>query len=596
VVVVLGDAERLDVVAALEAGASDVWGVPAGGAGVPQDARIRLSLAEHYARLQAEVVRVGGEFTLLRRALDLTGTGFVLTDPRLDDNPIVYANRSFFEMTGYPREEVLGRNCRFLQGEATDGKAVDELREAIARARPASVELLNQRRDGTVFHNEVHVSPVRDERGEVVRFVGVQLDVSAYRDVEVAGRRSAFLAEAGPLMDATLDVRRTLDAIVRVSVPRLGEACLVSVVGRDDVERLAAAAEDSRLRRIIDGLPSRYVLERDDPVAVAIASGESAILNGDAAARALGPDAVRLERLRPWSAMVVPLRARGRALGALTLVRLEDHDFSRADVPLAEELAHRAALAIDNARLYSAQRGVADALQSSLLPRRLPRVEGVELAARYRPYGEGMDIGGDFYDAFSGRDGTTALAVGDVTGKGAAAAAITGLARHTLRAAAAYEGTPSGVLTALNRALLDERESRGRYCTVALAQLDRVDGHWRATVSRAGHPVPFVVRADGTVEEAGRPGTLLGYVEDPRLEDHEVLLGPGDALVLYTDGVSEASEAHRASGEAWVADRLREAAGGTAEALAARLERAAVEAQDGRPRDDVAVAVARVSA
>jgi PAS domain S-box-containing protein len=594
ILLVLGDDERLDVVAALEAGASDVWGVPSGGAAdVPRDARVRLSMAEHYARLQAEVVRVGGEFTLLRRALDLTGTGFVLTDPRLDDNPIVYANESFLELTGFPREEVLGRNCRFLQGQATADEDIDVLRRAIADARPITVELLNHRYDGSVFHNEVHISPVRDERGEVVRFVGVQIDVSAYRDVELAGRRSAFLAEAGPVIDATLDVRTTLEAIVRVSVPRLGDACLVTVLGAD-LERLALAADDARLRRILEGLPERYEVAADDPVVEAIHSGRSAVLRGELAASVLGPAAPELRSLRPATATVVPLRARGRALGALILLGLEGRDLATEDVPLAEELAHRAALAIDNARLYSIQRGVADALQASLLPGVLPSVDGLELAARYRPFGEGMEIGGDFYDAFATARGATALIVGDVTGKGAAAAAVTGLARHTLRAAADYEQLPSGVLAALNRALITDRASRGRYCTVAMAQLERDAQGIVATVSRAGHPTPYVVRADGRVEATGDRGTLLGYVPDPRLSDQTVRLHPGDALVLYTDGVSEAYEPRRATGESWVAELLQGARGEDAAELATRLERGALEAQGGRPRDDVAVAVARV--
>ena len=135
-------------------------------------------------------MRVGGEFALLRQALDLTGTGFVLTDPRLEDDPIVYVNRAFLEMTGYEADEVLGRNCRFLQGPETDPARVDELRRAVREQRPVTVELRNHRRDGSAFWNEVHVSPVRDERGEVVRFVGVQVDVTAYRDRQIEERRA----------------------------------------------------------------------------------------------------------------------------------------------------------------------------------------------------------------------------------------------------------------------------------------------------------------------------------------------------------------------------------------------------------------------
>ena len=144
--------------------------------------------------------------------------GFVLTDPKLDDHPIVYANQSFLNLTGYTEDEVLGRNCRFLQGEDTDPGAVDELRRAIAEKRATTVHLRNYRKDGTPFWNEVHIAPVRNAEGEVERFVGVQIDVSAYREPE---RRSNFLAEAGPLLDASLDLDSTLASLTRLSIPHL---------------------------------------------------------------------------------------------------------------------------------------------------------------------------------------------------------------------------------------------------------------------------------------------------------------------------------------------------------------------------------------
>src|SRR3954453_12430675 len=220
IVILVGDVSPLEGIAA---GATDVWRVS-------ERLDTRVAIAQHFARLQAENVRAGGEFALLRQALDLTGTGFVLTDPRLDDHPIVYVNRSFLSMTGYPAEEVLGRNCRFLQGSDTDPAAVDELRRAIRENRPAMVELRNYRRDGSAFWNEVHISPVRDQRGEVVRFVGVQVDVTAHREqqrlyvreqtaraaAELAERRSTFLAEASPQLDASLDLRTTLDSLTQL--------------------------------------------------------------------------------------------------------------------------------------------------------------------------------------------------------------------------------------------------------------------------------------------------------------------------------------------------------------------------------------------
>jgi serine phosphatase RsbU (regulator of sigma subunit) len=234
-------------------------------------------------------------------------------------------------------------------------------------------------------------------------------------------------------------------------------------------------------------------------------------------------------------------------------------------------------------------------LQQSLLPERLPEFAGLDLAARYRPAGDGTELGGDFYDAFEVDDDRLVLTIGDVTGKGAGAAAMTGLTRHTLRAAAMFESRPTAMIGTLNRALLGQRSARGKYCTVAVARLTRADHGARAEVSCAGHPLPLVLRAGGTVEPVGRPGTLLGWVPDPNHHDVAVDLAPGDALVLYTDGLTEARTPEGLLGDERLAAVLSACAGFGAGAIAARLEHAALSPQRHRPRDDVAIAVARVS-
>ena len=237
---------------------------------------------------------------------------------------------------------------------------------------------------------------------------------------------------------------------------------------------------------------------------------------------------------------------------------------------------------------------MARVLQDSLLPDRLPQLDGLELAARYRPAGDGTEIGGDFLDVFPMAGGSTALLIGDVAGKGAQAAALTGLTRHTLRTAAIYEERPTELLAVLNRALLAAGSAEGKYCTVAVCALAPAPGGAQVRVAVAGHPLPVMVRAHGEVAHVGRTGTLLGYVADPRLHEEAVHLGPGDALVLYTDGVTDASPAGPLE-EDRLLELLAESAGADAETLAGRVESAAVDAQDGRPRDDVAVAVVRVS-
>jgi PAS domain S-box-containing protein len=502
--------------------------------------------------------------------LDLAGTGFLLTDPRLPDHPIVYVNEPFLEMTGYPADEVLGRNCRFLQGPGTDPARVDELRSAVAEERPVTVELLNYRKDGSAFWNQLHITPVRDGDGQVVHFVGLQVDVTARRAAALAQRHSSFLADAGPLLDASLDLDSTLDSLTRLSVPFLGDACVVEEIRHDEVRRLAAAGADGTAVR---------QAAADDPLVRVVRSGRAEIVQTD---RLLG---------RPTTAMIVPLRARGTVRGAVVFASLSPgREYGRQDLVLAEDLAHRAALAIDNARLYESLGSVARSLQQGLLPQRLPTFAGMDLAARYRPAGDGSLIGGDFYDVLPRENGLD-LVIGDVTGKGARAAALTAQVRHTLRTAAQYEDSPSKVLDVVNRTLLAERsEGGGRYCTVALCRVE-LNGSAQATICCAGHPMPLVVRAGGAIDSVGRPGSVLGWVPDPKLHDVTFELGDLESLVLFTDGVTEARTTGDQYGLAGLQELLRAAASEDASGIATRVDRAAAHA--GARRDDVAVLVAR---
>lgn len=502
--------------------------------------------------------------------LDLSDTGFLLTDPRLDDHPIVYVNEPFLAMTGYPAEEVLGRNCRFLQGEGTDPAAIDELRRAIADERPTTVEVLNYRKDGSPFWNQVHITPVRDGDGHVVHFIGLQIDVTARRAAVLQQRRSSFLADAGPLLDASLDLDSTLDSLTRLSVPFLGDVCIVEEIRHDEVRRLAATGTDPSAMR--EARP-------DDPVVRAVRSGRAEIVRTD---RLLG---------RPATAIIAPLKARGTIRGAVVFASFSPgREYGTQDLVLAEDLALRAALAIDNARLYENLGAVAHSLQQGLLPERLPTLAGMDLAARYRPAGDGSLIGGDFYDVLPRRDGLD-LVIGDVTGKGARAAALTAQVRHTLRTAAQYEDSPSRILDVVNRTLLAERgEGGGRYCTVAMARIE-LNGSARATICCAGHPMPFVVRSGGDVEPVGKPGSVLGWVPDPKLLDVTFELGRQESLVLFTDGVTEARTTGDQYGLAGLEELLRAAASEDASGIATRVDRAAAHA--GARRDDVAVLVAR---
>ena len=213
--------------------------------------------------------------------------------------------------------------------------------------------------------------------------------------------------------------------------------------------------------------------------------------------------------------------------------------FDQRDLDLAEELARRCATAVENARLYGERAYIARTLQESLLPSELPEIPGIETAARFRPTGEGHDMGGDFYDLFSSGGRGWTVVMGDVCGKGPDAAAVTALARYTLRAAAMRERLPSRGLHVLNEALLRQRTDR-RFCTVAYAYLESVESGVRLGFASGG---PSRCRCwcarTARCEAVGAPGTLLGVVPDPSFEDRSVELAPGDALVFYTDGVIE---------------------------------------------------------
>ncbi|MGH3112835.1 MAG: PP2C family protein-serine/threonine phosphatase, partial [Gaiellaceae bacterium] len=295
------------------------------------------------------------------------------------------------------------------------------------------------------------------------------------------------------------------------------------------------------------------------------------------------------------SYLCVPLVARGRTLGAITfaVTDFSGRRYTPGDLALGDDLARRAGLAVDNARLYRDQAYIARVLQTSLLPPDLPQIPGVELAASYHAAGEGNEVGGDFYDVFRTGPGDWAVVIGDVCGKGADAAALTALVRYTIRAAAVQARKPKRVVAALNDAILRQRQER-EFCTIAYARVRPETLGARVTVCCGGHPLPLIVRASGLVEPAAKPGSLIGVFAEPDLSDVVVELAPGDTLVLYTDGVTEARSPDGAFGENLLPEVLAGSAGRSADEICKRIESAVLDFQAGRPRDDIALVVLRV--
>jgi PAS domain S-box-containing protein len=456
------------------------------------------------------------------------------------------------------------------------------------------------------------------ENGFLMRAWGTQRDITERKRIEEAQR---FLAEVGAALSSSLDYRTTLASVARLAVPRLADWCAVDIVEEDgSLERLAVEHEDPQKVQLAHELNERYPPDPEAPQGVlrVVRSGQSEFYPDitDEMLVDAARDAEHLRLMREIgfvSVIIVPLVARGRTLGVITLVSAESgRRYREDDLELVEELARHAALAVDNARLYRGRSEVARTLQEGLLPSRLPEVPGVEVGLRYLSVGEG-NVGGDFYDLFgtgvAAQNGSSELpssswgaVIGDVSGKGAEAAALLALARYTIRALATHESDPSAVLIGLNEAMLRQRREHEDYkfCTVTYARLETNEGNTKrgakVTVCRGGHPAPVLLKADGSISNIGQPGRAIGVFDYVNLTEQETHLMPGDALVLYTDGVVEArSPDGLFFGEERLKALLRSSIALDASSIASRIENAVLNFQEQAPRDDIAVLVLRVS-
>lgn len=306
----------------------------------------------------------------------------------------------------------------------------------------------------------------------------------------------------------------------------------------------------------------------------------------------LDPDPTRSVALA-----VIPLALGEQVFGVATFGWDSPQRFEEDDADFLESLADQCAQALERARLYELERETARTLQRSLLPPRAPEVPGLEVTALYRAGDRSVAVGGDFYDVFPLGLGRWGVAIGDVCGRGAAAASRTALVRYTLRAVATAEDDPVAVLRRVNDAVMLEPDADDRFCAAVYGCVEVDGGRARVTLACAGHPRPVVVRRAGWIDVRGQPGTLIGVLEDPELTSDRVDLGPGDALVFYTDGVSEArSPAGGQFADEELAATLIAGAGMDAPALAASIGRGATEFAGGTMGDDFAILVLRVPA
>ncbi|MDG4807258.1 SpoIIE family protein phosphatase [Micromonospora sp. WMMD1120] len=385
-----------------------------------------------------------------------------------------------------------------------------------------------------------------------------------------------FLAEASELLAQSLDVDLTMALVPQLVVPRLGQWCAVHTTDEWGRLRLAAAshADESMLPQL------HKVLAETGPDSV------------QARLREASRSAAQIPLGGPMEGFAVPLIARGQPLGTLAVGRHQRHRHDPDEVAVLEDVARRAALAIENARIHAERRRVAQTLQQSLLPPVLPVVDGIGFAAEYVPTGDDAEVGGDFYDVVPLVDGRWLVVIGDVSGKGVQAAAVTGLVRDVIRVLVG-DGKPlPEALARLNQTLVER--GGGRYCTLALAAVGPGPGdRLEVSLHLAGHDRPVLLAASGGAGFVGTGGTALGLLDTITSPATQITLAPGDSLIFYTDGVTE----RRRGRELFGTDRLRDAAapltGYSADVVAARLRAAAINFSVEPPRDDIAVLVLR---
>jgi serine phosphatase RsbU (regulator of sigma subunit) len=514
-----------------------------------------------------------------------------------------WVNPALAELNHRPAEEIVGLRPSESHGEL--GRQSEERLRRVLESGEAEREVISgvlANDGGTTRSWDVIRFPLPDGAG-----VGIAaIEVTEQRETEaalaLAHHRDAVMARAGQLLSTALSVRETADLVAALVVPEIADWCFVELVREDGaIDRVSWLHRDAAKTHWLAEYERRYPLDPDAPVGSphVIRTGEPELIPvlPDEFLVAAAQDEEHLRILREVgfvSVCIVPLVARGRVLGDIALATDNESGrrFGPETLTLARELADRCALALDNAMVYAQRELVAMSLQEELLPPDLPKIPGLDVAARYAAAGEGNEVGGDFYDVFAAERGWRVV-IGDVVGKGPAAAAVTGLARHTLRAAAPYERAPSALLAVLNRALLAERAG-DRLASVACVELEPDGDGLALTVSAAGHPLPLLVDADGEVREIGRSGQLLGVDAGHVGTDSTDRLAQGELLVLYTDGVVEARGAGGVFGEERLRTLLSELAGQAPTRVVQRIEAAVLAASGGRPRDDLAIVALRV--
>jgi serine phosphatase RsbU (regulator of sigma subunit) len=444
------------------------------------------------------------------------------------------------------------------------------------------------------------LTPVVDLRGVGGEGAVVLDDRTARLLAEAEHERLEFIAESGIRLESSLRLDEILANVVSLALPRLGEACSVHL--RIDA-RLVQVAEGH-----VDEHAERQLRERREPIDARVDGLLWEVLGRGATSSSTAADPrwadetalVAMGEVGISSVILVPLLGLDAAVGVLVLgLAGERAEAGPACLDTIREFGRRVAMAVVNANRYAeveaAQRrfeAVARTLQRTLVPATLPAIPGVELAARYHSTGDGTAPGGDFYDVFHLPAEAWGIVLGDVCGKGVEAAVLTALTRYTVRGAAVGERRPARVLHRVNEVLLGDAQA-DRFCTVVYGRLRLVSGGARFTLSLSGHPPPLLLRADGGVARVGSPGMPVGVFETLEVSEEVVYLDPGDTLVFYTDGVTEARNSGDWYGEERLASLIATQHGGAA-SIADAVAADVLAFSGGILRDDMALLVVRL--
>ncbi|MGW0177969.1 PP2C family protein-serine/threonine phosphatase [Nocardia sp. NPDC003345] len=482
--------------------------------------------------------------------------------------------------------------ARALLPRADPGTRLDDAApEWLARAHQEQTGETGYIVAGAVEGGPLAAQPTPLEAGTVLWWLlGDTADSLRTTGAELAAERNRtdFLIEASTALSASLNVERCMEAVVRFGA-RLADAAVVVASAENSRLPVATCSGDDVGHRIVD----------EDP-AVVPGLAETLLEYPPAPSHRIDPTALPQWLLPPGfrdppgSVLIVALPGHGLSAGALVLLHRDSTHLEERDEVLVQLFASRAGTALSAARLYAEQAGITRLLMRELLPPRLPRIPGVDLASAYRASANHEIVGGDFYDVHpaAGTGDHSLIVLGDVCGKGMEAAVSTGKIRNTLHALVSLSGDHEKVLNLLNQALLTSRHDR--FATLVLASLTPRDDGVRLRLTSAGHPPPLIVRADGTVEEADTRGQLVGVLPRVRATTMRTTLAPGESCLLYTDGITEARGGRLGTGM-FGEQRLRQAlsrcAGMPAGATAEYVQMLATQWAGPRQHDDIALVV-----